>query len=121
MTVKFCRAAAARCTMHIRCYSCNTELARHVPFIESQSRMNRRMRDILDDAGLTRVCCRTQILTHASLVEDTLKFSAVDRVMDDVGTQYNRFVATSRVVSCVGTVEDDDDDPVLSEDVVVGA
>ena len=60
----------------IRCWTCGTPIG-HV-WEEYQERAKREDRKkILDSLGITRYCCRTQLLGHVDLVDKISRFKKV--------------------------------------------
>lgn len=58
----------------IRCFSCGKVIAdKWEPFARRVSQ-GEHPKDVLDDLGLTRYCCRRMLLSHVELIDDILKF-----------------------------------------------
>lgn len=55
---------------------------------------------LLDDVGMSRVCCRRMFLTHVDTVSDILQYSQKDEVMDESGTVFLCEVKGMRTVTC---------------------
>lgn len=57
----------------IRCWTCGTPIAQHWEAFEER-RLKEDPKKILDDLGITRYCCRTQMLGHVELVDEIGQF-----------------------------------------------
>ena len=58
----------------IRCFTCGKVIAdKHEPFIQRTSQ-GENPKEVLDDIGLTRYCCRRMLLTYINLLDDISKF-----------------------------------------------
>ena len=57
----------------IRCWTCGTPIGQHWDeFTERSEKEN--PKKVLDDVGLTRYCCRTQMLGHVELIDEVALF-----------------------------------------------
>ena len=112
-----------------RCYTCNLYLASLRTAYERAVVDGASPRDALDRIGVTRMCCRTHIITHVLLYDDYMPFSNDDVVVDDVGSVLERRVRGTRTVRCdtgrvvleEGGKEEEEDEVREEEDPNVGA
>lgn len=70
----------------VRCFTCNNTVG-HM----WQTYMTRRQTcspyTVLNELGLTRVCCRRMILGHVCVIDDMLSYSNTNHVLDDAQTE----------------------------------
>jgi len=59
----------------IRCFSCGKLIADKWEEFSTRSEQGEEVKDILDDLKLTRYCCRRMLLSHRSLIDETIQFS----------------------------------------------
>ena len=59
----------------IRCFSCGKLIADKWEEFITRSEQGEDAKDILDDLKLTRYCCRRMLLSHRSLIDETIQFS----------------------------------------------
>ena len=58
----------------VRCFSCGKVVGdKWAPFARRVAG-GELPKDVLDDLGLTRYCCRRMILSHVELIDEILKF-----------------------------------------------
>ena len=63
----------------IRCYTCGKTIAHlHEKYIEETAK-GREAKEVLDELGLDRYCCRRMLITHVELIDDVLTFSSPTR------------------------------------------
>ena len=83
-----------------RCFTCNKFIAdKYDDFVQKKD--GRQLyKDVLDDLGLSRICCRKMLLTHVDVIEDTAMYSSICSVMDDSRTVFNAYIKKERTISC---------------------
>ena len=58
----------------VRCFSCGKVIGdKWEPFSQRVSE-GENPKEVLDDLGVTRYCCRRMLLSHVELVDEILKF-----------------------------------------------
>ncbi len=58
----------------IRCWSCGKPIAHlHEEFVE-RSKKGESKKDVLDDLGVERYCCRAMFLGHVDMIETVAQF-----------------------------------------------
>ncbi len=58
----------------IRCWSCGKPIAQVWEEYEERSKKGESKKDILDDLGLDRYCCRAMFLGHIDLIDTIAQF-----------------------------------------------
>jgi len=58
----------------IRCWSCGKPIAQQWEEYEERSKKGESKKDILDDLGLDRYCCRAMFLGHVDLIDIVAQF-----------------------------------------------
>jgi DNA-directed RNA polymerase subunit N len=58
----------------IRCYTCGKPIGHLWEKYKAEVAKGRKPKDVLDNLGLERYCCRTIFLTHVDLVREVAKF-----------------------------------------------
>ena len=58
----------------IRCWSCGKPIAQVWEEYEERSKKGESKKDILDDLGLDRYCCRAMFLGHIDLIDTVAQF-----------------------------------------------
>ncbi|MBN1786208.1 MAG: DNA-directed RNA polymerase subunit N [Candidatus Methanofastidiosa archaeon] len=58
----------------IRCFTCGKPIG-HLFKTYSERTISEHPKDVLDDLGLERYCCRRMFLTHVNLIDEVLDFS----------------------------------------------
>lgn len=57
----------------VRCFSCGKVIGdKWKPYVERVSK-GEKPKDVLDDLGLKRYCCRRMIITHVEIIDEILK------------------------------------------------
>ena len=84
----------------VRCYTCNAVLAHLHPAYERGVLDGRSPRDLLDEAGVARMCCRRMFLGYVDLISTQKQYGNVDVVLDDSGTVLQRHARAVRTVTC---------------------
>ena len=58
----------------VRCFSCGKVIGdKWEPFARRVAR-GEQPKDVLDDLGVTRYCCRRMLLSHVEVIDEILKF-----------------------------------------------
>ena len=66
----------------VRCFSCGRVIGdKWEPFARRIAR-GELPKEVLDDLGLTRYCCRRMLLSHVELIDEILKFYEERENMD---------------------------------------
>lgn len=58
----------------IRCWSCGKPIAQCWEEYEARSKKGESKKDILDDLGVERYCCRAMFLGHVDLIDTAAQF-----------------------------------------------
>ncbi|HPR42621.1 MAG TPA: DNA-directed RNA polymerase subunit N [Candidatus Methanofastidiosa archaeon] len=58
----------------IRCFTCGKPIG-HLYKTYSERILSEDPKDVLDDLGLERYCCRRMFLVHVNLIDEVLDFS----------------------------------------------
>lgn len=58
----------------IRCMSCGKPIAQLWEEFKERSEKGEKAKDIMDDLGLERYCCRAQFMGHIDLIDEVAKF-----------------------------------------------
>jgi len=58
----------------IRCWSCGKPIAHHWEEFQERTKKGDSAKEILDDFGLTRYCCRAMLLGHVDLIDTVAQF-----------------------------------------------
>jgi len=58
----------------VRCFSCGRLLADKYDQFEGRVRKGEEPKQVLDDLGLKRYCCRTAVLTSVDFADEIAKF-----------------------------------------------
>lgn len=61
--------------IEVRCYTCGMPVAQYYEEWRKRIAEGENPKEILDDLGLSRYCCRRMIITHVELLAETIKFS----------------------------------------------
>ncbi len=59
----------------VRCFSCGKVIGDKWEPFKKRVEAGESPKDVLDDLGLTRYCCRRMLLSHVEIIDDVLKFS----------------------------------------------
>jgi len=58
----------------VRCITCGKPIAHLWERYKEEIKKGRKPKDVLDELGLSRYCCRTIFLTHCDVLEKTARF-----------------------------------------------
>jgi len=58
----------------VRCFSCGKVVGDKWEPFSTRVTAGEHPKDVLDDLGIERYCCRRMLLSHVELVDDILKF-----------------------------------------------
>lgn len=58
----------------IRCFSCGRPIAQSWESFKERVAHGDNPKDVMDDLGLERYCCRAQFLGHVDLIDEIAKF-----------------------------------------------
>ncbi|HUY01201.1 MAG TPA: DNA-directed RNA polymerase subunit N [Candidatus Deferrimicrobium sp.] len=58
----------------VRCFTCGKVVADKWEPFSQRTQQGENPKDVLDDLGLTRYCCRRMLLTYINLLSDISKF-----------------------------------------------
>ncbi len=62
----------------VRCFTCGSVIGdKWEPFIERVSK-GEDPKDVLDDLGVKRYCCRRMLLSHIEAIDDLLLYRGID-------------------------------------------
>ncbi|MDD4280647.1 MAG: DNA-directed RNA polymerase subunit N [Candidatus Methanofastidiosa archaeon] len=59
----------------IRCFTCGKPIGHLYREYCERTAEGENSKDVLDDLGLSRYCCRRMFLTHVDLIDEILEFS----------------------------------------------
>lgn len=66
----------------VRCFSCGKVIGDKWEPYAKRVDAGEDPKDVLDDLGLTRYCCRRMILSHVELIDELLKFHSERETVD---------------------------------------
>ena len=58
----------------VRCFSCGKVVGDKWELYSQRVEAGETPKDVLDDLGVTRYCCRRMLLTHVEIIDEILKF-----------------------------------------------
>jgi DNA-directed RNA polymerase subunit N len=58
----------------IRCWSCGKPIAQYWGEFEERSKKGESKKEVLDDLGVERYCCRAMFLGHVDLIDTVAQF-----------------------------------------------
>jgi len=58
----------------IRCFSCGAPIAQHYEEYIQRVKNGEKPKDVLDDLGIKRICCRRMFLSHVDITEKIIKY-----------------------------------------------
>jgi DNA-directed RNA polymerase subunit N len=61
----------------MRCWSCGKPISHLFEKFEERSKKGESKKDILDDLGVDRYCCRSMMLGHVDLIDTVAQFKKV--------------------------------------------
>lgn len=67
----------------IRCFTCGKLIGDKWEEFASRVKNGESPRDVLDDLGLTRYCCRRMLLSHVEIIDEIIKFFETKKVEDE--------------------------------------
>ncbi|MCX8190344.1 MAG: DNA-directed RNA polymerase subunit N [Candidatus Diapherotrites archaeon] len=59
----------------VRCFSCGSVVGDLHKKFEEEVRKGKNPKEVLDEMGVKRYCCRRMLLTHVEVIDDLMKFS----------------------------------------------
>ncbi|MEM4598336.1 MAG: DNA-directed RNA polymerase subunit N [Candidatus Diapherotrites archaeon] len=59
----------------VRCFSCGNVVGNLYKRFEDEVKKGRNPKEVLDELGVNRYCCRRMLLTHVEAIDDLMKFS----------------------------------------------
>jgi len=61
--------------MPVRCFTCGKLVADKWEEFSSRVKSGEKPKEILDELGITRYCCRRMFISHVDVIDDILKYS----------------------------------------------
>jgi len=61
--------------IEVRCFTCGLPISHLYEDWRNRKEAGENPKEILDDLGLERYCCRRMLITHVELLNETIKFS----------------------------------------------
>jgi DNA-directed RNA polymerase subunit N len=58
----------------IRCFNCGAPIAQHYEEYIQRVKNGEKPKDVLDDLGIKRICCRRMFLSHVDITEKIIKY-----------------------------------------------
>jgi DNA-directed RNA polymerase subunit N len=58
----------------VRCFSCGSVIADRYEDFKKRVQSDEDPREVLDDLGIRRYCCRRMLLTHVDLLDEVIKY-----------------------------------------------
>jgi len=58
----------------VRCFTCGKVIGSYYEDYRKRKEAGEDPKDIMDDMGLDRYCCRRMILAHVDLIDDVMPF-----------------------------------------------
>lgn len=83
-----------------RCFTCNNFVGHQWKEYQKNKNQSHEYKDLLDNLGLTRICCRRMLLTHVEIIEDIAMYSSNTEYMDSSKTKFDCYNKNERTVSC---------------------
>ena len=71
----------------VRCFSCGKLIGDKWESYSKRVSEGEHPKDVMDDLGVTRYCCRRILLTHVELVDEILKFHSEREAVDIRGVR----------------------------------
>ncbi|MEM4662608.1 MAG: DNA-directed RNA polymerase subunit N [Candidatus Diapherotrites archaeon] len=59
----------------VRCFSCGSVVGDLYARFSEEIKKGRNPKEVLDELGVKRYCCRRMLLTHVEVIDDLMKFS----------------------------------------------
>ena len=66
--------AIAKMIIPIRCFTCGKVIADKWEPFDQRTKAGENPKEVLDELGVTRYCCRRMLLTYINLINDISKF-----------------------------------------------
>ncbi len=66
----------------VRCFSCGKLMGDKWESFSKRVAAGEHAKEVLDDLGIERYCCRRMLLTHVNLIDDILEFHENREVVD---------------------------------------
>ena len=60
----------------IRCFTCGKVIGDKWEDFSRRVRNGEKPKDVLDDLGVTRYCCRRMLLSNVEIIDEVLKYSS---------------------------------------------
>tara|TARA_B100001765_G_C19385775_1_gene285561 strand:+ start:36 stop:278 length:243 start_codon:yes stop_codon:yes gene_type:complete len=58
----------------IRCFSCGGLVADKLEELESRTNNGEKAKEVLDDLGVERYCCRRMLLSNTNIIDEILRY-----------------------------------------------
>lgn len=84
----------------VRCYTCNSVVAHKWKEYTLQKNQSAEYKNLLDEIGFKRLCCRRMFLSHVDIIDDMAMYSSTTTVMDESNTVFDCHNNEHRVVKC---------------------
>ena len=60
----------------VRCFTCGTVVGdKYEPFLEELKKGEKSPKEILDDLGLEKICCRRMLISQVNLIDTILPYN----------------------------------------------
>ncbi len=66
----------------VRCFSCGKLMGDKWESFSKRVAAGEHVKEVLDDLGVERYCCRRMLLSHVELIDDILLFHETKEVVD---------------------------------------
>ena len=63
--------------MPVRCFTCGKVVADHWEEFARRVKAGERPKQVLDEMGMTRYCCRRMFISQVDVIDDLLKYAQV--------------------------------------------
>ncbi len=63
--------------MPVRCFTCGKVVADHWEEFARRVKAGERPRQVLDEMGMTRYCCRRMFISQVDVIDDLLRYAQV--------------------------------------------
>ena len=74
----------------VRCFSCGKVVGdKWEPFIR-RVEAGEKAKDVLDDLGLTRYCCRRMIISNVDIIDELIKYDLEKKVLREYDKEYKK-------------------------------
>ncbi len=59
----------------VRCFTCGSVIGDKWEYFVNEVKKGRSMKEVLDELGIRRYCCRRMFISHVDLIDELVKYS----------------------------------------------